>query len=299
MWIPRLPEIIWNARGPSGHGTERRNSESRAFFDRRGPAFEEKRPKRREEWHDRLAEALPWEKSAVARTRLALRTDRHRRADAVRRPDRGVGRLVGLLDLHSGRDVGLDLGLDCAQPGRCFRVRSAPRCRRSYFCRFRFGRQRGGGLLRHHDFRLRQIEPRFDRADRAARCRFFIEHAYGPDAADLTLQYIGQTTLDPGTFLGLMTLTAPDALPDSNPPVELAFEESFLDASGTVLRDTGVISSAVSVPELGSLALSLAFLLAIFVWALAGCQAGKGSSGRRIHSSPGPREIMSGRAFQA
>ncbi len=128
---------------------------------------------------------------------------------------------------------------------------------------------------------------------------FVIEHAYGPDAADLTLQYIGQTTLDPGTFLGLMTLTAPDALPDSNPPVELAFEESFLDASGTVLRDTGVISSAVSVPEPGSLALSLAFLLAIFVWALAGCQAGKGSSGRRIHSSPGPREIMSGRAFQA
>ncbi len=121
---------------------------------------------------------------------------------------------------------------------------------------------------------------------------FIIEQTYGSNTSDLTLQYIGQTTLDPGTFLGLMTLTDPDALPDSNPPVELAYEEAFRDASGTVLRDIGVINSGVSVPEPGSLLLSLSFLLAVGVWILAGGRAGRGRLGRRSRS---PRALCDGR----
>jgi hypothetical protein len=100
--------------------------------------------------------------------------------------------------------------------------------------------------------------------------------AYNTDDPDLVLQYIGKTTLDPGTFLGLMTLTGPDALPDSNPPIELTYKEAFRDASGSVLSNSGFVNSAVSVSEPGSLSLLVGFLVGTIIWVVAGYRTGSG-----------------------
>jgi hypothetical protein len=100
--------------------------------------------------------------------------------------------------------------------------------------------------------------------------------ASNTDSSDLMLQYIGKTTLDPGTFLGLMTLTGSDGLPDSNPPIELTYKEAFRDVSGTILGNSGVINSAVSVSEPGSLSLLVGFLAGTIIWVVAGYRTGSG-----------------------
>jgi hypothetical protein len=94
---------------------------------------------------------------------------------------------------------------------------------------------------------------------------------------NLVRTYTGQTTIAPGTLIGTMTLLDPNASPNSNPPVHLTFQESFLGASGNVQRYTGTITSAV--PEPGSLALLAAWLPAGLLLRRHRCQAGAGQRG--------------------
>lgn len=85
--------------------------------------------------------------------------------------------------------------------------------------------------------------------------------------SDLRLSYTGKVEIGPGTFLGSMTLDDPAAVPASSPAVDLTYRESFVDAAGEVLSESGTITSAV--PEPGSLFLLAGFVLGWTVWRLA------------------------------